>query len=204
MAVNQVIPNTMLEASRATFVLQVVAFRRADGLRVGPGRSLGKQRGVLVKTAVEGRGFDAGLPPPTSGPTVYMVHVEHLGAAVDHPLFDRVTQIGPGDGGGRVAEGIGAVGLGCVVFHTLVGLELQPVHKGLAAIVHGPATGLVRPGEGVDKAYGSAKFVQVAEPFVADFVVKNRELSEVTAVGVLDNGRPTAAQVPAAQGAKVE
>ena len=146
-AVDQKVADALLATPATALVLHIVALRWSNGLGVGPGAHPRKQRRMLVQAGVEISGLNTRLPTPSSSPAVDMVHVEHLGASVHYALLDRITQIGSGHGRRGIAECVGTVGLGHIESSYGVMLQLHPVHKWLAAVIHGPSRRLVGTGE---------------------------------------------------------
>ena len=89
------------------------------------------------------------------------MHVKDLGAAVDTALLHRVAQVAAGDGRGRIAEHVGAVGGGLVEAADGLLLQGQAVHEGLATVVHRPVAGAVGGSVGIHLDHQRALPVQV-------------------------------------------
>ena len=109
-AMDEVVSHRMLATPAAALVLQIVTFRRANSLGIGPSGCHGKQRRRFVEATVESRIFHSRLPAPADSSAMDVMHVENLGAPVDHSLLHRIAQVCPGDGRGRVTKGVGTVG----------------------------------------------------------------------------------------------
>src|SRR6185436_9943249 len=98
---------------------------------------------MLDQAAVEANWLEAGLARPAGRPAVDVMDVKNFGAAVNQPLFNRVAQVAPGNGCGRVATTIGAINQRLVEAAKGLLLQLQPVHKRFAAVIEGAVAGPV-------------------------------------------------------------
>ena len=115
---------------------------------------------------------------------------------MNHPLFYRVSQVASGYGGGRVAKCVGDIGLGRVEAAHGVFLQFHAVEEGLAAIVHGPAAGFVGASQAVNEGNrtpaeaepSGCVFVLDGEGFVANLMVVDCELPEITTRAVPNHG----------------
>src|SRR5207253_9641422 len=127
---------------------------------------LGHKGWPLFEALVEMSRLDARLTPPADCASVDVVDVENLRPAVNDPLLDRIAEVTPGDRSRRVPEVVGAIGFRLVEPPEGLLLELQAVHKGLAAVIDGAVSGTVGAGERVDLVDELSRGVGVAVLFI--------------------------------------
>src|SRR5438270_10162392 len=144
-AVEQELACQLLDAAGATFDLEVVTLAWPKSLRVGAiGSSVGDGGLVEASLGVVPRRVGLGVEPPANAAAVQVEDVEDLTARVEDAELHRVAEVAVRRDGGRVAEGIRAVGL-----RLLLRREAEAVQERLGAIVHRPRAGSIRFGEGV-------------------------------------------------------
>ena len=199
MAVVEVVAHALLATPAAALVLDVEGLRRPQRLRVGSLRFGRDQRWVLVEAGVEVRRLHLGLAAPADGAAVHVMHVRHLGSAVDDALLHRVAKVTAHDWRGRVAERVAAVGDGLVDLPRRGLLEGEAVHEGLAAVVEGAAVRAVRLHERIDLGDEVPGLVEQLIGLVADLVVEEGELAERTSGGRRDHCVPPAVDLASAR-----
>ena len=152
---------------------------------------------VLFQAGVDGGVVDGAvladilLALPLDAAAVEVGNVEGLAAAVDESELRRIAQVGLRHRHGRIAEGVGAVGLGFVgEAEPFLGGAEAP-EEGFAAVVDGATVGLVRVHHRIDVGIGQAVGIHRREHGVADLVIEHGELAEVgAAVPRGDDGVP--------------
>ena len=200
----------VLTATAAAFRLQVQGFRRTDDFDVHPIRLRPDHR-VLHRTILAGRPeivrLGAGAALPTDGPAVRMVGVEHFGPAVNHTPLHRLPEVTTSNRGGRVTEGVGAIGQRFIFESEILMLQMHLIDaERLTAIVQRSTARTIGIRQRVALRQEVALLVQWTEGFVADFVIKQHELAEVRSRPVIDVDLPTALHFlvrPAAYGVEV-
>ena len=112
-AVIEELAGQVLTATAAAFRFQVERFGRTDHFHVHP-IGLRPDHGILHRAVLSLKpmlfliGARAALP--TDGSAVRMVRVEHFRSTMHQTPLDRITEVATGHRGGRVTEGVGAVG----------------------------------------------------------------------------------------------
>ena len=199
-AMEQKVTRQLLTKTGTALGLQVNRFGGANNFNVNAVRRRAHYR-VLDRTVVRRRQqvVDARLTlrrtRPADRAAMRMVRMEHFATAVDQAELRRVAHVRPRNRGRGIAEGVGAVrqGFVFVMEHLLLNRQVVDTER-LRAVVHRAGGRTVRVRLRVALRDHLAVAVERTERFVTDFVIEQRELTEVLRVVVNDHGHPAVFQ----------
>jgi len=141
----------------------------------------------------DGIGVGLRLTQPTDRPSVRMMRMEDLAAAVNQTPLGRIAHVAPRNRRGNITEGIGAVGHRFIFKMEIFLLKREVIDpERLAAIIECACRGTIGVGVRVPLRDHLAAPVQRAERLIPDLMVENGIFPEVGDVRIRDHHLPAA------------